>query len=146
MNIPNFLLFMAILSLLLPQISIKVDFQNILGYICPSNLKVYKDKQGLHSLAIQLLILLGCTHCTGRSVVTVPITLTLSITCIVPIVSPFNPFPTPREVIVRGFFALFHIVYEVHQPYTLISFIHPLPSLSYTPHTMYLFYSPVFHY
>jgi hypothetical protein len=62
---------------------------------------------------------------------------------------PFDPLPTSLLVIARRFIVLFLIGMEVHQPcsFTLISFIHhPLSDKYPHKHTLYLFYSPIFHY
>jgi hypothetical protein len=61
--------------------------------------------------------------------VTIAIRLILYISYIALIVSPPQPPPLSLKAIARGFFVLFHMIYEVHLTYTvaLIS-IHTSPS------------------
>jgi hypothetical protein len=83
------------------------------------------------SLSLSLFLKLGYICYTGRGfIVTILIRFTLYISYIAPIVSPLNPLSAPHKAIARGFFILFHTVYEVNQPHTL-----PLPLIPST-HTV----------
>jgi hypothetical protein len=55
-----------------------------------------------------------------------------------------DSLPTPLKTIVRC--SLFYLVYEVHQPYSLTLISTPPYPTSTPIHTLYLFYSTVFHY
>jgi hypothetical protein len=79
--------------------------------------------------------------------VTILIKLMLYIVQITPVFFSLNPLPTPLKAIQEVSLFYFIKVYKVHLPYAPTLILHspsPLPLVSL--HTLYLFYSLVFHY